>query len=185
MEFEFSENQSKQKKYAQTRDLPRIIFEIFRNPITLVRTPSLLTWPAAFALQLGGAFISGALTALIEKNIFDFVIAIVIFPVIILMISATFTLFIYYYFSIFSKTYLDMQRLYSLVVIAMFPYFTIHSISGFIPPIDLIGFCLSLILLVVGLVDQFQLGRRPVRTLMSFAGATFFLVWSLVQYLKT
>lgn len=166
-------------------DLPRILFRIARDPVGSIKEPSRLTWSAAFSLQIGAALASGAITALIEKSPLDFIIALFVFPIITLMTSATFTLFIYYYFSLFTKTYLDMRRLYSLIVIAMTPYFLIHTLSGFLPPLDLIGFSLMAILIGVGLVEQFRLDHKVILKLISVTFCLFFLIWSLVHYLKS
>jgi hypothetical protein len=164
-------------------DLPKFLARFARDPVGQIKEPSRLTWPAAFTLQIVAAIVSGALTAIVEKSALDLVISIFVFPIIMVMIGAVFTLFIYYYFAVFTRTYLDIRRLYSLVVIAMFPYFVIHALSGFLPPLDLIGFALTGILLIVGLVEQFRLGRKPVAQLVGLACVIFFVVWSAVQYM--
>ena len=177
-----SDAQGTSQQPEHVADLPRFLTRFITNPVGHIKEPSRLTWPAAFTLQVAAAIVSGALTSVVEKSALDLMISIFVFPVVMVMVGAVFTLFIYYYFAIFARTYLDIRRLYSLVVIAMFPYFVIHALSGFLPPLDLIGVALTGILLVVGLVEQFRLGRKPVAALVGTACVVFFVVWSAVQY---
>lgn len=164
-----------------TKRLPKFLFEFLKNPIETLKIPSRLSWTAALTLQTIGAITSGILVAAFEQRLTDLWIAVFLFPLITLMIGAIFTLALYFYFAFFARTYLDMRRLYSLVVTALLPYFLIHAFSGFLAPLDLIGFALSSLCLVVGLVEQFRLGLKPVLILITAAAAVFFLLWSALQ----
>ena len=64
----------------------------------------------------------------------------------------------------------------------MIPYFVFHTVSGFLAPIDLLGFALTCILLVVGLVGEFGLDRKIVIRVMAAVGFTFFVAWSVNQF---
>lgn len=163
--------------------LPGHVARFARNPVEAMKTPIRLSLGALISLQAGAAIASSAIHALIERNVLDFAIGIFVFPVISVMVSAIFTLFIYYYFSIFTSTFLEIHRLHSIVVFATVPYFLAHALSGFLAPIDLIGILFMAILLVVGLVEQFGLGRGPVLTLTGAAVAVYFAAWSVAQYL--
>jgi hypothetical protein len=164
------------------RDLPKLSIELLLHPIAALKTPRLLSWPAVFSLQVGAAMASAALVALTEKNFFDFIIGIFIFPLITIMVCAAMTLFLYYFFKTFGSTILEVRRVYSIVVLAVVPYFLLHSFSGFLPPLDLIGFALVMILLTVGLVEQFGLSRRVVFSVAFALSLVFFIVWSVIQF---
>lgn len=167
------------------RDLPAHLVRFARDPLNAIKTPIRLSWPAALLLQTGGAAISGAFASLIARSIIDFIISIAVFPVIAVTVCAVLTLFLYYLFAGFTSTFLDIRRLYSLVVMATLPFFVIHAFSGFLAPLDLIGFALSAILLTVGLVEQFALDRRFVFKLLASIFGVFFVLWSIVQILRS
>jgi hypothetical protein len=173
---------NKKNELTRLRDLPALALELLLHPINALRTPRLLSWPSVFSLQAGAAMASAALVAAAEKNFFDFVIGIFIFPLITMMVCATLTLFLYYFFKTIASTLLDIRRLYSIVVLSVIPYFVLHAFSGFLAPLDLIGFALVIVLLSVGLVEQFGLSRRSVFTVTLALGAAFFVTWSVVQF---
>lgn len=152
------------------------------SPVAVMQAPLGLSWSAIFTLQVGAAAASGAIVASIEKSWLDFAIGLFIFPLATTMAIAIFTLLLYYYFILFNATYLDIRRLHALMTVAALPYFFLHSFSGFLAPLDLIGFALTCVLCVVGLVEQFALGKRPVFAFFFFAAILFFTIWSASQY---
>ncbi len=172
---------SEAKALNRIRDLIPLMVAFFRDPVSVIKEPVRLSWPAAFALQFVFAMISGSVNALINQSVVDFIVSLVVFPIAVAMIGAVFTLFLYYFFSVTQHTYLDIRRLHSLSVLATVPYFIVHAIASFLPPLDLIGFALTCILLTVGLSEQFGLARRPVMILTGVLYAIFFVAWSAIQ----
>jgi hypothetical protein len=167
------------------QDLPIVLRQFVLDPVGLLRAPFSMTWRAIFSMQLGLAMISGALVGLISGSFLDFLAGLLIFPIASVGIALIFSLFFYYYFSFFQATFLDFRRLHSITSLAMTPYFVIHLISGFLPPADLIGFAITSVLIVVGLVEQFGLDRRTVARLAIGLGLIFILAWSFAQYRQT
>ena len=146
-----------------------------------MKTPIRLTWTAVTILQIGSALITGAFAGILAKNIWDFLVGLLLFPLTSLVIGFVYSGFLFFYFSIFKSTYLDFRRLYSLVVVALVPYFFVHVFAGFIAPLDLLGFALTAILLVVGLTEQFDLVRKDVGRIVGVISLVFFLVWMAAQ----
>jgi len=164
------------------RDLPRLLARLAIHPVSVMQGNVALTWRAIFTLQAVLAVASGAIVAIAEKSWLDFAISAFVFPLAMIMIVAIFTLLLYYYFALFTSTYLDARRLHAVVAVATAPYFAMHSFSGYLPPLDLLGFAAACVLCSVGLVEQFALGKRPILAFFIFAGLTFFAVWSAVHY---
>jgi hypothetical protein len=168
---------------SELRSLLGLLIQFAKNPVQGIQSIPRLSWPAIFSLQAGSAMISGALVGLIEENFLDFLIGIFIFPASSLALSLIFGFFIYYYFSFIQGTKLEFRRLYAVVVFANLPYFILHSVAGFLPPVDLIGFAFASILLIVGLVEQFNLERRRVIQLVLALYFLFFIIWGATQVL--
>ncbi|MEK7357582.1 MAG: hypothetical protein AAB250_14105 [Bdellovibrionota bacterium] len=164
------------------RDLPKLLGTFARDPVGTMRSPLTLSWPAITSLVLGSAIVSGVLVGVLSRSLLDFLIGLLLFPLTSLLITIVFTFFIYYFFSLFKSTFLEFTRLASIVSLAMVPYFFVHTFSSFAPPIDLIGFALTGLLLIVGLVEQFGLDRKVCVKLIGGLGAGFFIIWSVVQF---
>ena len=158
-------------------DLLPFLSRFVRDPIDSMKAPLKLTWPAALSLQAGAAMLSGALAGVLSRNFWDFLVGLVLFPLSSVIIGFIFSGFFYYFFIAFRSTYLDYRRLHSIVVVATMPYFVLHAVSGFLAPIDLIGFALTSLLLIVGLIEQFNLDRIIVARLVGGMYAVFFVIW--------
>lgn len=168
--------------HRQIRELPQILKQLLKDPIGTMKSPISMVYPASFSLICGTALVSGAVVGLLSHNFWDFLIGLLVFPITSLVIALVFSFFIYYFFSLFHLTFLDFRRLISVVSLAMVPFFLFHSVSGYLPPIDLIGFAFTGLLLVVGLVEQFSLDRKLVVKLVAGIGVAFFIAWSISQF---
>lgn len=163
------------------RELPRVLIGMLKDPLGTVRRPLDFSWPLIFVLLAGSALVSGAIAGAITHNFLDFIIGVFVFPITSIVSAVVFGFFIYYFFSLFQSTFLDFRRLMSLVAVAVVPYFLFHSVSGYISPIDLLGFAFTCVLLIVGLVEQFGLERRLCSRLVAGLGLLYLVVWTLSQ----
>jgi hypothetical protein len=157
------------------------MIRMLRDPLGTVRRPLNYSWPLIVVILALSAFVSGAVAGAITRSVADFLVGILLFPITSVITAIVFGFFIYYFFSLFQSTFLDFRRLMSLVAVAVVPYFLFHSVSSYLPPIDLLGFAFTCVLLIVGLVEQFGLERRICSRLVASLGLVFFLVWTLSQ----
>ena len=163
------------------RELPRVLIQILKDPLGTVRRPLDFSWPLIIVILAAAALVSGAVAGTIAHSIADFLVGVFVFPITSVIAAFVFGFFIYYFFSLFRSTFLDFRRLMSLVCLAVVPYFLFHSISSYLPPIDLLGFAFTCVLLIVGLVEQFGLERRLCSKLVGAMGVLFFVVWMVSQ----
>jgi hypothetical protein len=177
----FTMSNDRAHSLTSLHDIPYILVSFAKDPIGLMKTPMRLTWPALISIQVGAAMISGALAGMFAKNFFDFLLGMLIFPITSVAIAFIFSGFIYMYFSVFRSTFLDFRSLHSLIVISLVPYFLLHTLSGFLPPMSLIGFALTSILMIVGLVEQFGLHRKTVISMIGILGGIFLVGWIVAQ----
>lgn len=166
---------------VQIKDLLTYLKLFVRDPIGTIKNPAPVNWPTMLALQALVAVCSGALVGFFHFSFTGILIGIFVFPLTALIMSFLFALFVYYYFSIFHSTFLDLKRLHSIVILSTLPYFVLHLISGFLPPIDLIGFAMASVLLVVGVTEQFSLPKRNVMRLVGGLYLVFALMWGVAQ----
>jgi hypothetical protein len=163
------------------RDLIPFLRSFLINPIGTMKSHIWMSYPANFTLIAGTAIISGSIYGIASRSFGDFIVGLFLFPITSILMALVFSFFIYYFFSLFQSTFLDFRRLLSIVSVAMLPFFLAHAVSGWLPPVDLIGFTFTALLLVVGLVEQFSLQKRVVVKLIGAIGVAFFLVWSVAQ----
>lgn len=168
------------KTYA-VKDLPEFLKSFLPKPLDFMKSGFQMTWPAVFFLIAACAAISGTISGLISHRFYDVLTGLFLFPITSLVSSLVFGFFIYYFFSLFRSTFLDFRRLMSVVVAAFIPYFLFHAVSAYLPPIDLLGFAFTGLLLIVGLVEQFSLERRICSRLVAGLGLVFFAAWSISQ----
>ncbi len=160
------------------KDLPKLLMAFLPKPLDFMRREFQLTWPAVFVLTAACAAVSGVVSGLISRRFYDVLTGLFLFPLTSIVSSLVFGFFVYYFFSLFRSTFLDFRRLMSVVVVSFVPYFLFHSISAYLPPIDLLGFAFAGVLLIVGLVEQFGLERRVCSRLVAGLGAVFFIAWA-------
>ncbi len=171
---------------AQTPDsvksFPLILGSFLRDPLGYIRRPLNFTWPLIFFILAAAAFVSGGISGAINRNSVDVLLGIFVFPVTSVVTALVFGFFVYYFFSLFRATFLDFRRLMSLVSMSLIPYFLFHSVSSYLVPIDLLGFAFTCVLLIVGLVEQFQLDRKLCSKLVGSMALLFFIAWSFALY---
>lgn len=163
------------------RELPKAVARFLPKPLDFMRQDFQLTWPALFVLIASCAAVSGAISGLISLRFYDVLTGVFLFPITSIVSSLVFGFFIYYFFSLFRSTFLDFRRLMSVVAIAFLPFFLFHAVSAYLPPIDLLGFAFTVVLLIVGLVEQFGLDRPTCSRLVAGIGLVFFATWALSQ----
>ena len=88
------------------------------------------------------------------------------------------TLFFYYIFQIFGDRIIHFRKLLTVVLLANIPFFIFQIMSGLFPPITLFGLGFSALLLIVGLIDNFQLPRKFVIKLIAGIYVLFFIIYA-------
>lgn len=166
---------------SELRDLPHFLRLFAVSPIRAMRGLPPWHWSTFISLQVGIAVISGVLLGLISLSFINFLLGLIVLPISTLAASFIITFFLNYFFAFFTKTYLDVQRLFGIVVVAQIPFLILHILSVHVPPIDLIGFGITCMLLIVGLTEHFHLNRRTVTRLAIFIYLLFCAVWMAAQ----
>jgi hypothetical protein len=166
---------------SELQDLPSFLRLFAVSPIRAMRGLPPWHWSTFISLQIGIAIISGVLLGLISLSFWNFILGLVVLPISTLLASFVITFFLNYFFAFFTKTYLDLRRLFGVVVVAQIPFLILHILSAHVPPIDLIGFGITCLLLIVGLIEHFQMNRKVVTRLALSIYILFSAIWIGVQ----
>ena len=172
------------------RQTPSEIGRFFAQPISYARKMRTFTWPAAILLQLVWGWLCGVAwlmtSPLHVSTPAAKLTAFLIFPGMVLGSASALTIFIYLLLAVAARGASNVERpliqpLYALVILSQMAFFFLHAFSEWVPPVDLIGFAMSALILAVGLVDQFKLERRLVFRVVVLLFCISGIAWITVQ----
>lgn len=123
------------------------------------------------------ALTSGVLAGLIPPNVYRIAAGIFVAPVVSLVMALLMTLFLYYFFQILENRSVSIKKLLTLIVLANTPFFVFEVGSELLPPLTLVGFGMTAILMVVGLTENFQLDKKKALKVIGVILFVVFLIW--------
>lgn len=159
------------------KEVIRYLVQFLRHPIQeIARLPD-WSWQRLLWVQISCAVASGVLASLLRPHFFAILAGIIVTPFIATLMVSVLTAFLYYYFQVFEKRTASAQKLFTLAVLSSLPFFILQIASSLIPPITLVGFAFSAMLIAVGLTENFQLEKRKAVRLAIGLFAVVMLVW--------
>ncbi|MNL35100.1 Yip1 domain protein [compost metagenome] len=120
---------------------------------------------------------SGVLTGLVPPNFFRIMSGVIISPIVAIVTTGIGSLFFYYYFQVYEKRTLPLRKIFTLILFANIPFFIFQVGSEIIPPITLVGFAFTAMLMAVGLTENFQMDKRRALRLVGILFAIVFILW--------
>jgi len=138
-------------------------------------------WPTILILQSGFAIACSIVANLIERDFFGLVTGIVIAPLSSLLMVGVGAGFFYYLILFVFKREVQYRQVYLNVLFSSIPIMLVSTVAFLLPPLIPIGGAATLGLLYLGLVDNFQLPRRPMRNIFFALLAIHILYWGFQQ----
>lgn len=159
------------------RTVINYIFNYLRNPVERIKTLPDWSWATLLITVVCISIASGVLTGLVPPNFFRLMGGIIISPIVGVTTTGLGALFIYYYFQVYEKRTCSFRKLFTLLLFANIPFFIFQVGSELIPPITLVGFAFTALLLAVGLTENFQMEKRRSIRLVTILLAIVFILW--------
>lgn len=159
------------------KEVVRYIIDYLRHPIEKIKNLPDWNWTVLIITLVVLSVGSGVLTGLVPPNFFRVLGGIVISPLVGLVTTMIGALFIYYYFQVFEKRTCSLRRIFTLILFANIPFFVFQVGSEVIPPITLVGFAFTALLMAVGLTENFQMEKRRALRLVTILFAIVFIIW--------
>lgn len=156
----------------------KYILHFLQHPIQEIAHLPNWSWKTLFWVQIVCATISGFIAGLTKPGFFSILAGIIVTPFIATMMVSVLTAFLYYYFQVFEKRTVPALRIFTLSVFASIPFFILQIGSSLLPPITLIGFAFSSMLIAVGLTENFQMDKRRAIRLSIALFAVVLVVWA-------
>ncbi len=163
------------------REILSTLVRFFKNPVMVMKQMPEWDWKTLVVLQLLTSLISSLIASLINLNIWKILQGILVIPPVSLMTAGVSSLFLYYAFLFLTQQNLPPKDIFTLVILSNIPFFIFHTFNPFFPPITLLGFLFSALLLVVGLVERFSLPRPLVLKVVGSIWFVYLIIWALGQ----
>lgn len=162
-----------------TKELPSLfnyLWTFVRNPVQEIKTLPKIQWPTLVAFQFCLSLISVVISNLLAPFTITFV-NVLVSLVIAMVATGLVSLFFYYFFLVLYNRQLSFIKIFTLVLFAHIPFAIFHLGAYFFPPTDLIGLAISALLMIVGLVENFDVPRKLATQLMVALYSIFFVYW--------
>lgn len=159
------------------KEVFRYIINYLRHPVERIKTLPDWNWAVLIITLIVINITSGILTGLVPPNFFRLMGGIIISPLVGVVTTAVGALFIYYYFQVFEKRTCSLRKIFTLILFANIPFFIFQVGSEVLPPITLVGFAFTALLMAVGLTENFQMDKRRALRLVTILFAVVFIIW--------
>lgn len=158
-----------------------ILVRFFKNPVQVMKKIPEWDWKTLIVLQLVISLISSVIASLINLNIWQILKGLLIIPPVSLVTAGVSSTFLYYAFLFLTQQNLPPKDIFTLVILSNIPFFIFHTFSPFFPPITLLGFLFTALLLIIGLVERFSLPRPLVMKVVGSIWLVYLTIWILGQ----
>lgn len=162
---------------GNAKEIIKYIANYLRHPLEKIRQLPEWSWTTLIIVQVLVSMASGVLTGLVPPNFYRIMSGIIISPMVGVVTGFIGALFIYYYFQVFEHRTCSLRKIFTLILFANIPFFIFQVGSEVIPPISLVGFAFTALLMAVGLTENFQMEKRRSLRLVTVLFAIVFILW--------
>lgn len=163
--------------FETIKEVLAYILDYLRHPVERIKSLPDWSWTVLLVTLVVLSMGSGVLTGLIPPNFFRVMGGLIISPIVGITTTFIGSLFIYYYFQVYEKRTCSLKKIFTLVLFANIPFFVFQVGSELIPPITLVGFAFTALLMAVGLTENFQMDKRRSIRLVTILFAIVFILW--------
>lgn len=167
----------KQESAVTAKEVFNYILKFLRNPLEEIRQVPNWNWSVVLVIQVLISMASGVLVGLLPPDFYKILGGLIISPVIGVVMGFIGALFIYYYFQVFEHRTCSLRKIFTLIMLANIPFFVFQVGSEHIPPITLVGFAFTALLMAVGLTENFQMDKKRAIRLVTGLFAVVFILW--------
>jgi hypothetical protein len=165
---------------VEIKEIKSQLHRFLLHPVKEIRHVPDWSWPRLAVLLVLVTAICGVLTGVVNgMPIVAIIFMLISQPIVSAILMAISAAYFYYCFQIFCEKTIPPQKLVTVILFANLPGFLFQILSGYLPPIALIGMGFAAFLLIVGFVENFQLDRKKVYKIVGALYALLFVFWVL------
>lgn len=163
-------------------EVKRHVFHFLRHPLKEIKNIPHWGWPRVIALQISMAAITGALTGLVErKATFSIIAGLFLAPILTFIPIGISALFFYYCFQLFERKTVSFRHLFNVILFASIPLYIFKIVSSYAAVITMIALAFSSLLVVKGIIHNFQIERKRAIKMVLSLYILFFVMWTWDQ----
>lgn len=159
------------------KEVLHYILNYLRHPVEKIKSLPEWSWTILLLTVVAISMASGLLSGLVPPNFFRLMGGLIISPIVGVVTTSIGSLFVYYYFQVFEKRTCSLRKIFTLILFTNIPFFIFQILSELLPPITLVGFAFTALLLAVGLTENFQMEKRRALRLVTIIFAIVFIIW--------
>lgn len=153
----------------------------FRHPLEQIKTPPTIHWQSAVIATFLINIVYGTLRAIFNFNLVNLLLGLFITPIMAAGILLLVTLFLFYFVQFALQKTFPFAKIATLLFIAYLPGSLFFLGSVAYPPLFLLGMVLMSALLIVGLIENLEIPRKTVLTLVGTGFLLALVFWILDQ----
>ncbi len=170
-----------QKLKNEVKDILIYLINFYKNPSKSINKVPHWSWLSLLVLILLFGVVTGLFRGIFSANVLTAIVGMAFLPLSSYIAVFTISALLYFLVVIFQDRNLNFKRLSTLVFITLIPTLTTYVFSLIHPIFVLIGVTCSIILLLLGLQNRFQLNKNFIRITLGVLYGLFLTYW-MIQY---
>ncbi len=162
---------------AKLNDCVATLFRYLRNPVQAMRTLPDWDWVQLGAFHGAIAATCGVASGLITLRISKTISGLIVFPISTTILVMIVSGFFYYTFLFVFGRELSFRKLVTVVVFANIPNLVLSIAAGYLPPMAIVATGVASSLLIVGLVELTDVGRKSIMKLVGLLFGLYCVFW--------
>ena len=152
------------------------LVSLVRNPVQEIKSLPSIHWKTLIIFQFCLCALSVVFSNLLAPYAISFTNIMIALVSSVLALSLS-SLFFYYFFLILYNKEISFVKIFTLVLFSHIPFAIFHLASNIFPPADLVGLGISGILMIIGLVENFDIPKKLSIQLMLSLYSIFIIYW--------
>ncbi len=167
-------------------DVRDFLLVFLKSPLNSIKSVPTWPWPTLLIVSAGLSAVSSILNGVVSARYLWIIASLVIAPIGFVSVVGVLSGFFYYTFYFFFNRELPFKQIFAILVVVSIPNLAAYIIESKVPPISILGFAASCMLLIVGFVENFHLPRKPITRLIAIVFAVYLGSWifQVVEFTK-
>ncbi len=148
-----------------------------KNPVETMRRLPDWDWPMLLIFYSSLAGICGLAGGALSRHFTQMISGAIVFPITSTVGAFIATGFLYYTFAFFFHREVAIKTIFTIVILSLLPFLALSVISAWLMPLNVLGFFISGLLLVVGLAENTHVDRRRIFKLVAIIYLIYVVFW--------
>lgn len=163
----------------QLKEVLEYLISYVKNPIHAMRKLPNWDWNTLLIVFTAAAATCGVIAGVVSFRISQIFVGLIFFPISACAGAMILSAFLYYTFLFLFRVEMSLRLLFTIVTLALLPFFALYTFSSLLEPLNLIGFAATGFMLIVGLSEHSHIERKKIIQLVLGLYVFYFLFWGI------